>query len=93
MWNKKSLAQNFQKLLYQVYTKCRSIFDVSQGIEINLPFYRPFSTFWNVSGGLCTKSFYLWIKNGFMDKSSVYAPEMEIALATTPKIMTKNYLL
>ena len=28
-----------------------------------------------------------------MDKSSVYAPEMEIALATTPKIMTKNYLL
>ena len=27
-------------------------------IEITIPFYRPFSTFWNIFGGLCTQVFY-----------------------------------
>ena len=28
--------------------------------EIRLPFYRSFSTFQNIFGGLCTQAFYLW---------------------------------
>ena len=28
--------------------------------EIRLPFYRSFSTFWNIFGGLCTQVFYSW---------------------------------
>ena len=30
----------------------------SDEIELRLPFYRSFSTFWNIFGGLCTHVFY-----------------------------------
>ena len=29
-------------------------------IEIRIPFYRSFSTFWNMFYGLCTQVFYSW---------------------------------
>ena len=33
-------------------------------IETRLPFYRSFSTFWNIFGGLCTQGFYsgAWVR-------------------------------
>ena len=32
--------------------------DDSDEIEIKLPFYKSFLTFWNIFGGLCTQIFY-----------------------------------
>ena len=62
-------------------------------IEIRLPFYRSFLTFWNVSdSALCTQSFYTWVRSNlkssvtFKIKSSVFIPDMETILATTHKI-------
>ena len=42
----------------------RGIFYDSDKIEFRLPFYRSFSTFWNIFGGLCTQVFYssIWGK-------------------------------
>ena len=36
------------------------IFYDSDETKIRLPFYRCFSTFWNIFGGLCTQVFYSW---------------------------------
>ena len=38
----------------------RSFVYHSDEIEIRLPFYRSFSTFWNIFDGLCAKVFYSW---------------------------------
>ena len=38
----------------------RRIFYNSDGTKIRLSFYRSFSTFWNIFGGLCTQAFYSW---------------------------------
>ena len=37
-----------------------NFFNDSDEIEIRLPFYRSFSTFWNRSGDLFTQVFYSW---------------------------------
>ena len=34
------------------------IFYDSVEVEIRLPFYRPFSAFWNIFDGFCTQVFY-----------------------------------
>ena len=34
--------------------------DDSDATDIRLPFYRSFSTFWNIFGGFCTQVFYSW---------------------------------
>ena len=39
-------------------------------IVITLLCYQSFSMFWNISGGLFTPKFYLWIRSGL--KSSLY---------------------
>ena len=39
----------------------RSIFYVTQmKLTLKFPFYRSFSAFWNIFGGLCTRAFYSW---------------------------------
>ena len=47
-----------------VHRKCWSnddfLFDFDE-IEIRLPFYRSFSTIWNIFGGLYTHAFYSWV--------------------------------
>ena len=38
----------------------RRFFDDSDEIKIKLQFYRSFSTFWNLFGGLCAQVFCSW---------------------------------
>ena len=71
----------------------RWIFDDSVKIEIRLPFHRSSLKFWNTSGcNLSTQSFYSWVIGNlklsftFKIKLSVYIPDMETMLATTPVI-------
>ena len=51
------------KCLNQIYTKLRSKeeFFVSDEIETKLPCQRSL-TFWNITGGFSTQTFYSWIR-------------------------------
>ena len=66
----------------------RFIFYNSDEIENRLAFYKPFSTFWNIFGGLCTHFFIhghwgkRWLKIIFVVKSKVKQPQ--------PKCKSRN---
>ena len=49
------------KVLDQIYTIKRWVFDDSDKIYIKLPCYRSISIFWNISGCLGTQLFYSYI--------------------------------
>ena len=65
------------------------IFHGSDEIEIKFPFYKSFSTFWNVFSGLCTQIFYSlgwdkrWLEVNFVAKSKAIQPQ--------PKYKTRNF--
>ena len=42
-----------REILNKDFLEQRQIFNYSNEIEIKFPCYRPFSTFWNIYGGLC----------------------------------------
>ena len=50
--NKDFLERLEPNIIFKILFK-RQIFNYSNEIEIKFPCYRPFSTFWNIYGGLC----------------------------------------
>ena len=50
----KKFLDSFASVIYKTLNN----FDDSEEIEIRLLFYRFFSKFWNLSGGLCSKRFF-----------------------------------
>ena len=76
----------------------RYIFYNSDEIKIRLPFYRSFSTFWNVFGGLCTQVFYswLWVRSDSkvicVVKSKVIQPQREYKTRNFRNLIRKGLL-
>ena len=62
----------------------------SDEIEIRLPFYRSFSTFWIIFGGLCTQIFYssAWGKK----RLEVICVLKSKVIQKQPKYKTRNFL-
>ena len=55
----RSRVELFQLGIYKTLIK-RLIFDDSDEIKMRIHCYRPFSTFWNISGDRCSQAFYSW---------------------------------
>ena len=66
-----------QRLFSQVWTRYiqnvdqKTNFNDSDEIEIRYPCYRSFSRVWNISGDLCTQTYYSWMKDGFKQFSFI----------------------
>ena len=64
--------QRQRQRIYREREIKRSIFYVTQmKLTLKFPFYRSFSAFWNIFGGLCTRAFYSWAWARSDVKSSV----------------------
>ena len=57
----KEFSESFGPYIYYKILIKRSIFVDSDETEIRLTFYRSFSTFWTIFGGLCTHVFDSWV--------------------------------
>ena len=54
----KECLERFGPHIYKMLIKS-GLFNDPDEIEIRLPFYRSSSTFWNISGGLCTRYLFM----------------------------------
>ena len=72
--------------MYKPFVYQNTTVSYSDEIEINLPFNKFLSTFWNISGGLCTQVLYSWVRDDLKPnvslKSSIYMSDMETILST-----------